>query len=73
MDEPFMTEDVKPLLTVAEMQMMEKSGQLVLTDDDLKQYKEGKVSERIVTLWQLKYDELRQIINDGNYTLMNKE
>ena len=68
-----MTEDVKPLLTVAEMQMMEKSGQLVLTDDDLKQYKEGKVSERIVTLWQLKYDELRQIINDGNYTLMNKE
>lgn len=52
---------------------MEKSGALVLTEDDMAQYREGKVSERITALWQLRIEELRQVVEDENYTIIDKE
>lgn len=48
--------------------MMEKSSQLFLTAQDLSEYKEGRVSQRIQDTWGLTYGELSAIIEAHQYT-----
>lgn len=48
--------------------MMEKSSQLVLTAQDLSDYREGRVSQRIQDTWGLTYGELSAIIDAHEYT-----
>lgn len=47
---------------------MEKSGSVVLTEDDLKQYNEGVVSKRVSDTWGLAFNGLKDIIDRGMYT-----
>lgn len=48
--------------------MMEKSSQLLLTAQDLAEYREGRVSQRIQDTWGLTYGELSAIIDAHEYT-----
>ena len=48
--------------------MMEKSSQLFLTNQDLEEYREGRVSQRIQSTWGLTYGELSAIIEAHQYT-----
>lgn len=48
--------------------MMEKSSQLLLTAQDLSEYREGRVSQRIQDTWGLTYGELSAIIDAHEYT-----
>ena len=48
--------------------MMEKSSHIVLTPTDLKEYREGRVSQRIQDTWGLTYGELLAIIDAHQYT-----
>lgn len=47
--------------------MLEKSSTIVLTKNDLELYNQGIVSERLQQQWQLSLDELRQLVQTGNY------
>ena len=49
--------------------MLEKSGIIVLTEEDLEEYNSGSVSERIKSLWNLSFDELRDIVLSNSFTL----
>jgi hypothetical protein len=46
---------------------MEKSGSVVLTEDDLKQYNDGIVSKRVQETWDLSMDELRSVVEKGQF------
>jgi hypothetical protein len=46
---------------------MEKSGSVVLTEDDLKQYNAGIVSKRVQETWDLSLDELRAVVEKGQF------
>ena len=46
---------------------MEKSGSVVLTEDDLKQYNDGIVSKRVQETWDLSLDELRNVVEKGQF------
>lgn len=48
--------------------MMEKSSQILLTALDLAEYREGRVSQRIQSIWGLTYGELSAIIDAHQYT-----
>lgn len=48
--------------------MMEKSSNIRLTPNDLTEYKEGRVSQRISDTWGLTYGELSAIIDSHQYT-----
>ncbi len=48
--------------------MMEKSSQIYLTPQDLAEYREGRVSQRILDTWGLTYGELSAIIQSHQYT-----
>lgn len=48
--------------------MLEKNSTIALTKDDLKQYNQGLVSDRLKQLWQLTFPELKEIVDNGNYT-----
>lgn len=48
--------------------MMEKSSNIMLTPEDLKEYAEGRVSQRIQDTWGLTFGELSAIINAHEYT-----
>jgi hypothetical protein len=45
---------------------MEKSGRIVLTPEDLAEFRKGLVSERIQTTWGLTFAELSEIIASQN-------
>lgn len=50
--------------------MLEKNSHLVLTDDDVKQYNDGVVSERIKQTWgPISVDELRELIATNQVTI----
>lgn len=49
---------------------MEKSGTITLLQQDLEEYYQGTVSDRVRELWDLTYDELKDIILTGSYTLL---
>ena len=48
--------------------MLEKNSTIALTEDDLKEYNLGNVSERVSSLWNLTYPELTEIISNNSYT-----
>jgi hypothetical protein len=47
---------------------MEKSGRIVLTPEDLAEFKNGRVSQRIRETWGLTLGELSEIIKAHQYT-----
>lgn len=48
--------------------MLEKTGQLKLTEEDLVKAKSGEVSERVKQTWGLTLKELQEAINSKDYT-----
>lgn len=48
--------------------MLEKNGAVVLTSDDLDMYNRGLVSERLQELWGLSLEQLREIVENNNFT-----
>lgn len=53
------------------VQMLIKNGSILLTDEDMKEYREGQVSERIRQTWGLSFDELKHLIENNNYEDIN--
>jgi hypothetical protein len=58
--------------------MLEKNSHVVLTDDDLKLYNSGVVSERIKQTWQIDtIEELRELMQaskfNSNYKVSSNE
>ena len=48
--------------------MLEKNSAVVLTSDDLDMYNRGLVSERVQELWSLSLEQLREIVENNNFT-----
>jgi len=46
---------------------MEKSGRIILTREDLAEFKKGRVSQRIRETWGLTLDQLSEIIASNEY------
>lgn len=51
--------------------MMEKNGMLTLTDDDMKMYKEGKVSDRLKKEWEMDYSSLDGMVKEGSFRMID--
>lgn len=47
---------------------MEKSGRIILTPEDLAEFRNGRVSQRIRETWGLTLVELSEIIQANEYT-----
>lgn len=53
--------------------MLEKNSQVILTEDDLKLYNSGVVSERIKQTWEVDtIDELRKLIESNSINSNHK-
>jgi hypothetical protein len=50
--------------------MIEKNGSILLTEEDLQEYRDGKVSARVYDLWQLSYEQLKEIVEHNNYKVI---
>lgn len=50
------------------VQLLEKSGNVVLTKDDLILFSQGEVSPRLQETWGLTLEELKSIIHGNSYT-----
>jgi hypothetical protein len=50
--------------------MLEKSGHLLLTQEDLAEFAEGRVSKRVSETWQLTFDELKEYIENNKYEVI---
>lgn len=48
--------------------MIEKSGNIMLTNDDLEKYNQGIVSDRISQTWGLSYEDLKEVIESKQFT-----
>lgn len=48
--------------------MIEKSGSVVLTDDDILQYNRGIVSDRVAQTWGLSLEALKDVIERKQFT-----
>jgi hypothetical protein len=48
--------------------MLEKNGTIALTENDLKEYNSGNVSQRVKDSWGLSIDELKEVIEKESYT-----
>ena len=48
--------------------MIEKSGSIILTEDDLRQYNVGVVSDRIRNTWGLSLADLKDVIESKQFT-----
>lgn len=46
---------------------MEKSGRILLTQDDLASFYSGLVSDRVRDMWGISFEELRDIIQNNQY------
>lgn len=53
--------------------MLVKSGELILTEDDIKQSKEGNVSKRVKETWGLSLEELNQVVANKDYKTIKDE
>lgn len=51
--------------------MLEKSGTITLTLEDLNELEKGKVSERIRSNWNLSLAELKEIVATNSYVPAN--
>lgn len=47
--------------------MLEKSGTISLTSQDLEELREGKVSERVKATWGLTLVELQEVVKNNDY------
>lgn len=47
--------------------MLEKSGTILLTKEDLEEYKQGCVSDRLQEAWGMTLAELQFIVENNNY------
>jgi hypothetical protein len=50
--------------------MLEKSGSLLLTKEDLEDFSLGKVSKRVSDTWGLSFEELKEYIDNNNYEVI---
>jgi hypothetical protein len=50
--------------------MLEKSGTIVLTNEDLQDLRLGLVSERVKSTWDLTLQQLQEIVEQNNYTII---
>jgi len=46
---------------------MEKNGCILLTEEDLREYNLGSVSDRVTQLWGLSLQQLKEVIDSGSY------
>lgn len=51
--------------------MLEKSGTILLTKEDLEEYGNGRVSDRLQEEWGMSYEELRFVVENNNYKVIN--
>ncbi len=49
--------------------MLEKSGSVILTKDDLEKLKREEVSERVKQTWGLTLVQLQEVVEADNYVL----
>lgn len=49
--------------------MLEKSSTVVLTEQDLADYRLGIVSERVKQTWGFTLDQLREVVENNNYVV----
>ncbi len=50
--------------------MLEKSGTIVLTTEDLQDLRLGLVSERVKSTWGFTLQQLQEIVKNNNYTII---
>jgi hypothetical protein len=50
--------------------MIEKDSHILLTEDDLREYFDGRVSARLQDLWKFSYEELKKIVEHNNYKVI---
>lgn len=53
--------------------MLEKSGEVVLTELELEQIKKGQTPKRLEKDWGFEYNELRKVVDNDQFTLVNEE
>jgi hypothetical protein len=51
--------------------MLEKSGAVVLTDEDVKKSEEGVVTKRVQETWGLNIEELQEVVKSKDYKITN--
>ena len=52
--------------------MLKDSGIILLTEDDLKEYRDSRVSERLREVWGISsFEELKEIIEKKNYKVIH--
>lgn len=49
---------------------MDKDGTILLTDEDLDEFRKGTVSGRVKETWNLSYEDLKTIIENNNYKVI---
>lgn len=49
--------------------MLEKSSTVVLTEQDLADYRLGLVSDRVKQTWGFTLEQLREVVENNNYVL----
>jgi hypothetical protein len=47
--------------------MLEKSGTITLTLEDLDEFHKGKVSDKIQSTWGLSFEDLKKIVASNDY------
>lgn len=53
--------------------MLEKTGMLALTKQELQEVKHGDISDRLQEAWSLSTEELEGMIKRGSYTLIDDD
>lgn len=53
--------------------MLEKSSSIVLTEEDIRLYNTGIVSERVKALWGLTLEELRIFFDNNSVTILGSD
>lgn len=51
--------------------MLEKSGTIVLTQQDLDEFHLGRVTDRVESNWGLTYNQLMEIVTTNSYVLQS--
>jgi hypothetical protein len=53
--------------------MLEKDSKVVLTDDDIVEYRHGRVSDRVKETWGLTFEELQALVSSKQYTAVTQD
>ena len=51
---------------------IEKSGRILLLEEDIDEFQKGQVSQRVFTNWGLTLEELSSIIQSQHYVLVSE-